>query len=127
MATDGRGLTIPPVGIVARLWAWLRARPLLVLVGSLLAGLGVATAQTRYYRTKANRNQKAADIASGKARQAASRIVEDAARTSVQKADQDAQEAAGRDKAAGDVVTGASDDLEAVERRWKARPRWPTQ
>jgi hypothetical protein len=121
MTVDGRGQQLPPVGWFARILAWLRARPTLVLLGTLVAGLGVATAQTRYYRTKAARHQKAADIAAGSASRVANRTAENAARDGVQNASQDAQEAAGRDKSSGGEADAAAKDLDAIGTKWAGR------
>jgi len=118
---DGRGQLLPPVGWLARLFAWLRARPMLVLIGTLFAGLGVATARTRYYRTKAGRAQKAADIAAGKASRVESQIREADARKGVHTADAATEQARQRDIDAGLVVRDAGEDLEAISKRWPPR------
>ena len=62
MVDDGRGDLLPPVGIVARVWAWLAARPILVALAALLLGLGVQTARLRWRDSKADRLQKKADL-----------------------------------------------------------------
>lgn len=127
MTGDGRGQLLPPAGWLARLFAWLKARPMLAMFGTLVAGIGVASARARYYQTAAAKAQKKADLATGKASQLLAREAQAVHEKGIHQADAAAGLARRRDDDAGEVVTDADAELTRLSEKWKGRRKWPTE
>lgn len=123
---DGRGESLPPAGLLARVWAWLKARPAGVFIGLLIVGGGIQTARIGWRDKRADAAKKKADLLrlknareTARARDAAAAERRTSLEQEIEAAEQDASAGVGQS-------LEAHDRLKRLERGPKGR-RWPTE